>query len=148
MSHGVAPPRLETIPSERYRAMKDGSQARPWSALEAQERLEAVLDGLADALDLERELALEAADAEAAYRKAKALALVTVDGRNAQERDARAYLLMEESAGPDRLNPRQERDQAQALHRSQREKVQQLQTEARVGHTLLVDARESKELVR
>jgi hypothetical protein len=141
--NGVAPPKSETVPASRWR---QGDQSRPWSALEVEERLEAVLDALANALDLERELAVEAADAEAAYRLAKALCFVQAEGRNAQEREERAYLLMEEQS--DGLNPRQARDQAQALYRSQRGKVAQLQTEARVSHTLLVDARDSKGLVR
>lgn len=144
MSGGVAPPRSETIPAERYRAMKDGSGARPWTAMEAMEREEEILATWADALDAERELAVEAAEAEHAYRKAKALAYACVVGRNAQEREAKVYLLMEAEADEDgRMHPRQARDYWQALYRSQREKCQWLAQEARYAHSLVVDAREA-----
>lgn len=142
MSQGVAPPRSETIPADRYRAMKDGSGARPWTALEAQEREEEILAVWADALDAERDLAIEAAEAEHAYRKAKALAYVSVVGKNAEERESKVYLLLEAEA-EEGMHPRQARDYWQAMLRSQREKVQWLAQEARYAHSLVVDAREA-----
>lgn len=140
---GVAPPRSETIPADRYLRAREHSQARPWSGLEAQERAEEVLDLLAEAVDAEMQVAIEAAEAEHAYRLARAQALATVGGRNADEREANVYLHLEEQAGPDSMNVRQARDYFAALHRSQREKVKWLQTEARLAQSLMVDARES-----
>lgn len=144
MSYGAAPPKSETIPAERYRAMKDGSGARPWTALEAAEREEEILATWADALDAEREIAIEAAEAEHAYRKAKALAYAAVVGKNAQEREAKAYLLMEAEADEaTAMHPREARDYWQAIYRSQREKVQWLAQEARYAHSLYVDGRDA-----
>lgn len=133
---GAAPPRSETFP-----APPSGARSRPWSGVEPAERLEQILDALADAVDAERELGVEAAEAEHTYRLAKSLALVSVGGANAQEREARAYLAMSEGAG-EAMSPRQARDYWAALYRSGREKVAWLQTEARVAQTLKVDARE------
>jgi hypothetical protein len=147
MSFGPAPPRSETIPADRYRGQQDtpdGSQSRPWTALEAMDREEAILAVWADAVDAEREVAIEAAQAEHAYRKAKALAYAAVVGKNAQEREAKAYLLMNAEADDDEaMHPRQARDYWQAILRSHRERIQWLAQEARYAHSLVVDAREA-----
>lgn len=144
--HGVAPPRSETIPAERYRRGRlnpvDGTTSRPWTALEAMDREEEILAVWADAIDAERELAVNAAEAEHAYRKAKALAQTVVEGRNADEREAKVYLAMDGDAG-DAMHPRQARDYWQALYGSQREKCRWLAQEAKYAHSLVVDAREA-----
>jgi hypothetical protein len=147
MSYGVAPPRSETIPAEKFRGHReapDGSGSRPWTALEAMEREEEILAAWADAIDAEREVAIEAAQAEHAYRKAKALAYAAVVGKNAQEREAKAYLLMNAEADDDEaMHPREARDYWQAILRSHRERIQWLAQEARYAHSLVVDAREA-----
>lgn len=141
---GTAPPKSDTIPAAKYRAMKDGTRARPWTALEAAEREEEILATWADALDAEREIAIEAAESEHSFRRSQALAFAAVVGKNAQEREAKAYLLMEAEAGDDdSMHPRQARDYWQALYRSQREKVQWLAQEARYAHSLYVDGRDA-----
>ena len=137
---GVAPPRNETIPADKW---KRGSRSRPWSGLEAHQAAEQILDRLADAVDAERETAIEAAETEHRYRLLRAKALVVAGGANADEREANVYLALDDLAGPDEMNPRQARDFAAAMHRSQRETVQWLQTEARVAQSLMVDAREA-----
>ncbi len=140
-----APPRDQTMSAAQWRAMnRQGSESRPWTALEAAEREEEILATWADALDAEREVAIQAAEAEHQYRKAKALAFAAVVGKNAQERESKAYLLMEAEADETTsMHPREARDYWQALYRSQREKVQWLAQEARYAHSLFVDAREA-----
>lgn len=144
---GVAPPRSDTIPAAKFRGQvpgPDGSRSRPWTGLEAMEREEAILEMWADAVDAERELAIEAANSEHSYRMAKALAYAAIVGKNAQEREAKAYLLMEAEADDDQaMHPRQARDYWQALYRSQREKCAWLAQEAKYAHTLVVDARDA-----
>lgn len=145
MTGGMAPPKAETIPADRFR----GDQSRPWTALEAHAREEEILAMWADALDALREIAVEAAQAEHAYRKASALAYAQVVGRNAQERDAKAYLLMQaEADDTEAMHPREGRDYWAALETAQKEKCRWLAQEAKYAHSLVVAARDGEGLVR
>lgn len=144
--NGVAPPRNETVPASRWR---QGDQSRPWTALEAAAREEDILATWADALDALREIAVEAAQAEHAYRKASSLAYAAVVGKNAQERQAKAYLLMQaEADDADGMHPREARDYWAALETAQKEKCRWLAQEARFAHSLVVSARDGEGLVR
>lgn len=115
-------------------------QSRPWSIAEVEEKVPEIVDRLEEAVTDLKNMGIAAAQAEWAYRKAKAVAFVKVTGRNAEEREAKA-LLHQHQPGQTVADLGLARNLAENAYGNQRQIITVLKTEAELMRTLMVSAR-------
>jgi hypothetical protein len=99
-----------------------------------------MIDRLEEAIGELRLIGQRKAETEWTYRKAKARALVTVKGPNAEHREA-AAILHQVSPGVTVADLGYERDLAEVGYNTQRSVIRALQTEAELMRTMIVSAR-------
>lgn len=115
-------------------------RTRPWSITEVEQQIPEMIERIEDAIGELRQTGQHKAETEWAYRKAKARALVTVKGPNADHREA-AAILHQVSPGVTVGDLGFARDLAEVAYTTQRSVIRALQTEAELMRTMMVTAR-------